>query len=124
MPNVQHEQQDRDRHGDVQLALLQVILEHRVEVVLGRRLPGEIGPGSGDLPDGGSHLLGAPLRIGGLEGGHDRRRDHVVPDHASTDEPARGQLRGRAASRSGDLLDPFGGRPSVFTTSVNEPTDR
>ncbi len=48
---------------------------------------------------------------------------HVVPDHASTDEPARGQLRGRAAPRSGDLLDPFGGR-AVRLHDERERADR
>ena len=124
-PNAQHEQQERDRHGDVRLALLQVVGEDRVEVVLDRRLPGEIGPRSGELPDGGSHLLGAPLRASA--GSSEDTIDAVSTSSPITRAPTNRPVGSSAAARrpaAATSSTRSAAAPSVFTTSVNEPTDR
>ena len=54
--------------------ILQVVGEDRVEVVLDRRLAGDVGLGARDRPGRLAHLVGVALRVGRLEAGDDASR--------------------------------------------------
>ena len=77
---AEDEDQDRhrDRNRDVELADLEVVGKDGVEVVLDRRLAGDVGARPRNRPGGLPHRVGVALRVGRVQARDDGRRDDVA----------------------------------------------
>ena len=77
VPKTKIEQEERDRDRDEELADLEVAREDGVEVVLDRRLAGDVDLRARDRPDRAAHRAGVALRVRRVERRDDRRRRDV-----------------------------------------------
>jgi hypothetical protein len=87
-PEDERKDQDRDGDGYVELADLEVMSEHRIEVVLDRRLSRHVDLRAWNLACRGPHVVRVAFGVSGLEVGHDGGRDYGVRDHLNAGQPS------------------------------------
>ncbi len=108
------EGEDQDEKGDRnrdQLTSGKVVGQYRVEVVLDRRLAGDVDLRPGEPGHGLAHLVGAPLRVRGLEVGDDLRDDDISGNGCDRDETAGRELLGGLLRRRPHLRHQRRGGP-------------